>query len=124
MLFYEQSFRGNIPSGWNGRRGQTVNPYVLNQNPSGSSSGSAVSIAANLAAISLGTETDGSIISPSTRNAIVGLKPTLDVVSTKGVIPLAFSNDVVRISFHWSDRMSNSKIYLTGWSDGSFSRRC
>lgn len=90
------NFRGNgIPSGWNGRRGQTVSAYVRNQNPSGSSSGSGVSISANLAVISLGSETDGSIISPSTRNAIVGLKPTLGAVSTKGVIPLAFSNDVV-----------------------------
>ncbi|KAG4075771.1 hypothetical protein HA402_003597 [Bradysia odoriphaga] len=89
------NFRGIIPSGWNGRRGQTVNAYVLRQNPSGSSSGSAVSISANFATLSLGTETDGSIISPSTRSAIVGLKPTLGAVSTKGVIPLAFSNDVV-----------------------------
>ncbi|XP_037037342.1 probable amidase At4g34880 [Bradysia coprophila] len=89
------NFRGNIPSGWNGRRGQTVNAYVLRQNPSGSSSGSAVSISANLAILSLGSETDGSIISPSTRSAIVGLKPTIGAVSTAGVIPLAFSNDVV-----------------------------
>lgn len=95
-LSYPHSFRGNIPSGWNGRRGQTVNAYVLSQNPSGSSSGSGVSISANLATISLGSETDGSIISPSTRNAIVGLKPTLQAVSTQGVIPLAPSNDVVR----------------------------
>ncbi|XP_037033713.1 probable amidase At4g34880 [Bradysia coprophila] len=89
------NFRGNIPSGWNGRRGQTVNAYVLRQNPSGSSSGSAVSVSANLATLSLGTETDGSIIAPSTRSAIVGLKPTLGAVSTTGVIALAFSNDVV-----------------------------
>lgn len=90
------SFRDDdIPSGWSGRGGQTICPYVIGQDPLGSSTGSAVSISVNLAMISLGTETDGSIITPSTKAAIVGLKPTLGAVSTRGVIPLAFSNDTV-----------------------------
>lgn len=93
----DRSWRDHsIPSGWNGRRGQTINAYVLSRGPLGSSSGSGVSVSANLAAISLGTETDGSIIAPSSRNAVVGLKTTLRAVSTQGVIPLSFTNDVVR----------------------------
>lgn len=93
------SFRSHdIPSGWSGRGEETNSPYVLGADPSGSSTGSAVSISANLAVVSLGTETDGSIISPSARNALVGLKTTIGKVSTRGVIPLSFSNDVVRIT--------------------------
>ena len=68
-------------SGWSGRGGQTRNPYALDRNPSGSSSGSGVAIAANLAAVAIGTETDGSIVSPSNTNALVGIKPTLGLVS-------------------------------------------
>src|SRR4029077_1899523 len=64
-------------SGWSGRGGQTKNPYVLDRNPSGSSSGSGASIAANLAAIAVGTETDGSITSPANNNGLVGIKPTV-----------------------------------------------
>jgi len=80
-------------SGWSGRGGQTRNPYVLDRNPSGSSSGSAVAVAANLCAVAVGTETDGSIVSPASSCGIVGLKPTLGLLSRAGVIPLAHSQD-------------------------------
>ena len=80
-------------SGWSGRGGQTNNPYALDRNPSGSSSGSAVAVAANLCAVAIGTETDGSIISPSTLCGLVGIKPTLGLVSRSGIIPIAHSQD-------------------------------
>ncbi|HSO55644.1 MAG TPA: amidase [Actinomycetes bacterium] len=81
-------------SGWSGRAGQCLSPYVLDHNPCGSSSGSGTSIAANLAAASLGTETDGSIVCPSSHNALVGIKPTLGLTSRSGVVPIAHSQDV------------------------------
>jgi amidase len=80
-------------SGWSGRGGQTHNPYILDRNPCGSSSGSGAAIAANLAAIGIGTETDGSILCPSATCGIVGLKPTLGLVSRSGIIPIAHSQD-------------------------------
>jgi amidase len=80
-------------SGWSSRGGQTRNPYSLDRNPCGSSSGSAVAVAANLCAAAVGTETDGSIICPSSANSIVGIKPTLGLVSRSGVIPVAHSQD-------------------------------
>jgi amidase len=80
-------------SGWSGRGGQTKNPYVLTRNPSGSSSGSGAAVAANLCAAAVGTETDGSIVSPSSFNGIVGIKPTLGLVSRCGIIPIAHSQD-------------------------------
>jgi amidase len=80
-------------SGWSARGGQTRNPYVLDRNPCGSSSGSAVALAANLCAIAVGTETDGSIVCPSSINGIVGIKPTLGLISRNGVIPIAHSQD-------------------------------
>lgn len=80
-------------SGWSGRGGQTKNPYVLDRNPSGSSSGSAVAAAANLCAAAVGTETDGSIVSPSSFCGIVGIKPTLGLLSRSGIIPIAASQD-------------------------------
>jgi amidase len=80
-------------SGWSGRGGQTVNPYVLDRNPCGSSSGSGVAVSANLCAVAIGTETDGSVVCPSTINGIVGLKPTLGLWSRSGIIPLAHSQD-------------------------------
>src|SRR3954453_8732721 len=80
-------------SGWSGRGGQTRNPYALDRNPSGSSSGSGAAVAANLAAAAIGTETDGSIVSPSTVNGIVGIKPTLGLVSRRGIVPIAHSQD-------------------------------
>jgi amidase len=80
-------------SGWSARGGQTKNPYALDRNPSGSSSGSAVAVAANLAAAAIGTETDGSIVSPSSNAALVGIKPTLGRVSRTGIVPIAHSQD-------------------------------
>jgi len=82
-------------SGWSGRGGQARNPYVLDRSPSGSSSGSATAIAANLALASLGSETDGSILSPSSANAVVGIKPTVGLISRAGVIPIAHSQDTI-----------------------------
>jgi amidase len=80
-------------SGWSGRGGQTRNPYALDRTPSGSSSGSAVAVAANLCAVAVGTETDGSIVSPASVNGIVGLKPTVGLVSRSGVVPISHSQD-------------------------------
>ena len=80
-------------SGWSGRGGLTLNPYVLDRNPSGSSSGSGAAVSANLCAVAVGTETDGSITSPASYNGLVGLKPTLGLVSRTGIIPIAHSQD-------------------------------
>jgi amidase len=80
-------------SGWSGRGGLARNPYALDRNTSGSSSGSGAAIAANLAAVAVGTETDGSIVSPSQTNGLVGLKPTLGLVSRTGIVPIAHSQD-------------------------------
>jgi amidase len=80
-------------SGWSGRGGQTHNPYEIDRNPCGSSSGSGAAVAANLCAVAVGTETDGSIVCPSGANGIVGIKPTLGVVSRSGIIPIAHSQD-------------------------------
>jgi amidase len=80
-------------SGWSGRGGQTRNPYALDRNPCGSSSGSGAAIAANLAAAAIGTETDGSIVCPSSANSLVGIKPTVGLVSRAGIIPIAHSQD-------------------------------
>ena len=81
-------------SGWSGRAGQCLSPYVLDHNPCGSSSGSGTAAAASLAAGALGTETDGSIVCPSSHNALVGIKPTLGLTSRSGVVPIAHSQDV------------------------------
>src|SRR4029079_11545525 len=80
-------------SGWSGRGGQTKNPYVLDRNPCGSSSGTGASISANLAAVGIGTETDGSIVCPSSANGLVGIKPTVGLVSRAGIIPISHSQD-------------------------------
>jgi amidase len=80
-------------SGWSGRGGQTRNPYVLDRNPCGSSSGSGAAVAANLCAVAVGTETDGSVVCPSSANALVGIKPTVGLVSRAGIIPIAHSQD-------------------------------
>jgi amidase len=80
-------------SGWSGRGGLTKNPYALDRNTSGSSSGSAAAVAANLCAAAIGTETDGSIVSPSSMNGIVGIKPTVGLVSRTGVIPISHTQD-------------------------------
>jgi amidase len=80
-------------SGWSGRGGQTNNVYYLDRNPCGSSAGSGVAVSANLAAVAIGTETNGSIICPSLRNGVVGIKPTLGLVSRSGIIPIAHTQD-------------------------------
>jgi amidase len=80
-------------SGWSGRGGLVKNPYALDRNPCGSSSGTGAAIAANFAAIGVGTETDGSIICPSAAASLVGIKPTLGLVSRSGIIPIAHSQD-------------------------------
>ncbi len=80
-------------SGWSGRGGQTRNPYALDRTPSGSSSGSAVAVAANLCAAGVGTETDGSILSPSAVCALVGLKPTVGLLSRAGIVPISHTQD-------------------------------
>ena len=88
------NFRSNhASSGWSGRGGQTRNPYVLDRNPCGSSSGTGSAIAADLAVVGVGTETDGSVICPAAMTGLVGIKPTLGLVSRSGVIPLAHSQD-------------------------------
>jgi amidase len=80
-------------SGWSSRGGRTSNPYVLNRNPSGSSSGSGVSVSANLCVVSVGTETDGSITAPASCNGVVGMKPTVGLVSRSGIIPISATQD-------------------------------
>jgi amidase len=80
-------------SGWSGRGGQTKNPYALERNPCGSSSGSGAAVAANLCAAAIGTETDGSVVCPSSANSLVGIKPTIGLVSRAGIIPIAHSQD-------------------------------
>lgn len=80
-------------SGWSGRGGLARNPYVLDRNACGSSSGSAGAVSANLTALAIGTETDGSIVCPSSANGIVGIKPTLGLVSRAGIVPIAHSQD-------------------------------
>jgi amidase len=80
-------------SGWSARGGQTKNPYALDRNPCGSSSGTGAAIAANLAALGVGTETDGSIVCPSSVNGLVGIKPTVGLVSRSGIIPISHSQD-------------------------------
>jgi len=80
-------------SGWSGRGGQTKNPYALDRNPCGSSSGTGAAISANLAAAGIGTETDGSIVCPSSSNGLVGIKPTVGLISRAGIIPISHSQD-------------------------------
>jgi amidase len=88
------NFRSNhSSSGWSGRGGQTRNPYALDRNPCGSSSGSGVAPAASLCAAAIGTETDGSVVCPSSANSLVGIKPTVGLVSRTGIIPIAHSQD-------------------------------
>jgi amidase len=90
------NFRGFTPldfNGWSARGGKTRNPYLLSFDPCGSSSGSAVAAAANLCAAAVGTETDGSIVCPSTNNLVFGLKPSLGLLSQEGIIPIAHSQD-------------------------------
>jgi amidase len=88
------NFRSNrSTSGWSSRGGQTKNPCVLDRNPSGSSSGSGAAVAANLCVVAVGTETDGSVIAPSSFNGIVGMKPTVGLLSRSGIIPISKTQD-------------------------------
>jgi amidase len=80
-------------SGWSGRGGLTKNPYALDRNPCGSSSGTGAGLSANLAAIGIGTETDGSIVCPSSANGVVGIKPTVGLISRAGIIPISHTQD-------------------------------
>ena len=80
-------------SGWSGRGGQTRNPYALDRNPCGSSSGSGAAVSANLCVLAVGTETDGSIVCPSSMNGVVGIKPTVGLVSRAGIVPISHSQD-------------------------------
>jgi amidase len=80
-------------SGWSGRGGQCRNPYALDRNPCGSSSGTGAAIAASLATVGIGTETDGSVVCPSNANGLVGLKPTVGLVSRSGIIPISHTQD-------------------------------
>lgn len=90
------NFRSNrSSSGWSARGGQTKNPYVLDRNPCGSSAGSAASVAASLCAVAIGSETDGSIIAPSSLCGIVGLKPTVGLISRTGVVPISHTQDTL-----------------------------
>lgn len=88
------NFHSNYSSsGWSGLGGQTKNPYDLSRNPCGSSAGSAVAVASNLSVLAIGTETNGSIVCPANNNGIVGIKPTVGLVSRRGIIPISFSQD-------------------------------
>jgi amidase len=88
------NFRGQLStSGWSGAGGQTKNPYILSRNPCGSSSGSAVAVSANLTVLAIGTETNGSIVCPSHSNGIVGIKPTVGLISRSGIIPISYTQD-------------------------------
>jgi amidase len=80
-------------SGWSSRGGQTKNPYILDHNPCGSSSGSGVAVSANLCVVAVGTETDGSVTCPASTNGIVGIKPTVGLVSRSGIIPISATQD-------------------------------
>jgi amidase len=80
-------------SAWSSRGGQTKNPYVLDRNPSGSSAGSGTAVAANLCALAIGTETDGSVVSPASVNGLVGIKPTVGLWSRSGIIPISITQD-------------------------------
>src|SRR6266705_3338170 len=80
-------------SGWSGRAGQTRNPFVLDRNPCGSSSGTGAAVAANLSALGIGTETDGSVVCPANANSLVGIKPTVVLISRAGIIPISHSQD-------------------------------
>lgn len=88
------NFRGEMSSsGWSGINGQTKNPYILDRNPCGSSSGSGVAASANLTVLAIGTETNGSVVCPATANGIVGIKPTVGLISRSGIIPISFTQD-------------------------------
>lgn len=113
------NFRGNPrgnrgTSGWSGRGGQTNSPYWLDQNPCGSSSGSGVSISSNLAAAAVGTETNGSIICPANTNGLVGIKPTVGLISRSGIIPISHTQDTAG---PMTRTVTDAAIMLTAMAD-------
>lgn len=113
------NYRGSRPtSGWSGRGGQTRNPHVLDRNPSGSSSGSAAAVSANLCAFAIGTETDGSIVSPASHCGIVGLKPTVGLISRAGIIPISRSQDTAGPM----TRTVTDAAVVLGWLAGTDAR--
>ncbi|MCF6348847.1 MAG: amidase [Flavobacteriaceae bacterium] len=88
------NFRGEMSSsGWSGINGQTKNPYILDRNPCGSSSGSGAAVSAGFSIIAIGTETNGSIMCPANANGVVGIKPTVGLISRSGIIPISFTQD-------------------------------
>lgn len=88
------NFRGQkSSSGWSGVGGQTKNPYIIERNPCGSSAGSGVAVSANFGMVAIGTETNGSIVCPSSANGVVGIKPTVGLLSRSGIIPISFTQD-------------------------------
>ncbi|PHT68954.1 hypothetical protein T459_28441 [Capsicum annuum] len=99
MTEWAGSRSSKMPHGWNGRLGQALNPYVASANPSGSSTGSAISVAANLAAVALGTEIAGSILCPANANSVIGIKSTVGLTSKAGVIPISHRtvSDTVKV---------------------------
>ena len=124
-------------SGLSSRGGQTRNPHVLDRSPCGSSSGSGAAVAAQLCAVAVGTETDGSVVCPSTSNGIVGIKPTLGLVSRSGIVPIAHSQDtagsmgrsVADVARCWvhdggdprqCDRFKPRRDYCNTWMRGRF----
>jgi amidase len=108
------NFRGNLSSsGWSGVGGQTKNPYVLDRNPCGSSSGSGVAVSANLCMVAIGTETNGSIVCPSTANGIVGIKPTVGLPAAAASFPF-LSHRILRPHGTHRDRCSHSPGAMTG----------
>ena len=105
-------FRGSLASGWSGRGGQATSPYFPQADPSGSSSGSAIGSAIGLAAAALGSETDGSIVSPSSRNNLVGIKPTVGLTSRAGG-----ESDAARYMVHgaWCMMGADCAISVVKW---------
>ncbi len=99
-------------SGWSGRGGLTKNPYVLDRNPCGSSSGSGAGVSANLCAVAVGTETDGSIVCPSSLSGVVGIKPTVGLVSRSGIIPISHSQDTAGTNLPYGPRRGYSAELL------------
>ncbi|MFN7924512.1 MAG: amidase [Bryobacteraceae bacterium] len=113
------NFRSSLStSGWSGRGGQTRNPYALDRNPSGSSSGSGAAAAAGLCWAAVGTETDGSIVSPSSINGIVGIKPTVGVLSAAGIIPISHVQDTAG---PMAPSVTAATQLLSAMSGGAFS---
>src|SRR5207248_5415006 len=114
------NFRSRVSSsGWCGRNGQARNPYVLDRNPCGSSSGSGIATAAALSAASLGTETDGSIVCPASANGIVGIKPSVGLVSRAGVVPISHTQDTVGVHARSVGRSEERRVGKGGGSGGS-----